>query len=124
LGACATEFHTDPVYTERLPGPTLRIEICLPIAHQGRVRPESAWETFLAEIVVQAFPGGFSVIPAIHLLPLGNGRILRLDVQILIAHAEESVETREALSHLLAAWRAISGSGPVSVGVQPVRTFV
>jgi hypothetical protein len=53
------EFLTDPVFSECLPGPRLRVEICLPIVLEGRVCPQSAWECFLAEPVAPTFPEGF-----------------------------------------------------------------
>jgi hypothetical protein len=124
FGTQAAEFLADPVFAECLPGPHLRIELSLPLACQGRVRPESAWQTFLTQVVAPAFPEGFTVMPGLHLLPLADGRSLRLEVQILVALAPESPRTREALAGVIAAWRDASGCSPVSVMIQTVRTSV
>jgi hypothetical protein len=121
---CHSEFLADPIVSECLPGPRLRIEICLPIVHQGRVRPQSAWESFLTEAVAPTFPNGFSVFPGLHLLPLGPGRLLRREVQTIVAQVTESCETREAIAALLAVWQQNSGSAPVSVMIQTVRTHI
>ena len=121
---CHSEFLADPVFTECLPGPRLRVEICLPLVPEGRVCPQSAWESFLVEAVAPTFPEGFTVLPGLHLLPMGPGWFLRLEVRTIVAQMTESCEARDAIAALLAAWRQNSGSAPVSVMIQTVRATI